>query len=154
LDAANTIALEQHLRTCPACANALRDLRSVRDMLAAPGVAYTAPEPFRRRLRIALAAEAEKQARTRPARGPRWSWAWPAWTSIGAAATAALALAFVSLQPLSTPLADELVADHVRSMMGDHLTDIAASNQHVVKPWFDGRTAFAPTVVDFASQGF
>jgi anti-sigma factor RsiW len=157
LDAANTIALEQHLKTCPACARALGELRSVREMLAAPGVAYAAPEAFRRRLRIALAAQANAAGRTGSASRPqRRAWSWPAWTSAaaGAAAATVLGLTFVSFQGVSTPVADELVADHVRSMLGDHLTDVATSNKHVVKPWFDGKVAFAPTVVDFADQGF
>jgi anti-sigma factor RsiW len=152
LDAANTISLEQHLKTCPACVHALGELRSVRQMLAAPGIGYAAPEAFRRRLRIAVGAQANAQGRAPSSRPSRRAWSWPAWTSAGAAA--ALALMFVSIQGLSAPVADELVADHVRSMLGDHLTDVATSNRHVVKPWFDGKVAFAPTVIDFADQGF
>lgn len=157
LDAANTIALEAHIKTCPGCAKALAEAQAVRRALHVPGVAYTAPEAFKRRLNIALAAEANPAKPTRKARrGFAGIWGrWTSWVAGGATAVAAAAaLAVFVVQAPSAGLGDELVADHVRSLLASHLMDVPTSDRHTVKPWFDGKVAFAPTVINLADQGF
>jgi anti-sigma factor RsiW len=75
----------------------------------------------------------------------------------GAAATA-LAASGVFVAVLRTDdqrqILNEAVSAHLRSLQGDHLIDVQSSDQHTVKPWFNGRVDVAPPVVDLTAQGF
>ncbi len=84
----------------------------------------------------------------------------PSWNlSKPLAACAILVLGFslgFFLQPLSTQdtLSEEVVSGHIRSLMAEHITDVASSDQHTVKPWFSGKLDFSPRVMDLTEQGF
>ena len=149
LDLEHSLAVERHLQTCPACAAEKRSIQSLRSALRRGDLAYRASPQLRDRIRSAIGGTG---AKTQPRSAQPRFWQWLA---LGATAFAAITLI---LRPAGISsrdqLADEAIANHVRSLMASHLTDVASSDQHTVKPWFNGRIDFAPTVTDFAAQGF
>jgi len=149
LDAANSLELERHMKTCAACAAERKSLHSLKAALRQPWLRHVAPESLRKELR---------RMADGPKRGPGQSLVQSLlfWKSLAFGATAFALLAILLRTGVSErdQLLDEAVASHVRSLMVEHLTDVASSDQHTVKPWFDGKVDFAPEVKDYAAQGF
>ena len=151
LDVTTSVAVEGHVAGCARCAAGVSELDGLRSALHGAALAYPVPAGLQRRIGKAIRAEARATA---PAR-----FAWWRWAAMPAAAAVAAVLAWnVALQrgmpSADQRLAAELVSGHVRSLMADHLVDVATSDQHTVKPWFNGKVDFAPPVADFAAQGF
>lgn len=151
LDPAGKLEIERHLEACALCASGYAEHGSLKRALGAGELSYKAPPELQQRIRFALRSEAksEKPAPTVPR---RW------FTAAAGLAIAALALLFV-LPFVPNRGADDLVArevlaGHIRSLMADHLADVPSSDQHTVKPWFDGKLDFAPPVEDLAAEGF
>ena len=153
LDLVRSLDVEQHLQTCAACAAQNQSLRSLRSALRSAPLAYAAPPSLRQKVRQ-LNREPADSPPPESLRQPRAPWLWQ-WLAFGATAAAVLILALRPVGPAPGDLlADELVSGHVRSLMAGHLADVQSSDQHTVKPWFNGKLDFAPTVKDFAAQGF
>src|SRR3989442_2478556 len=138
--------LEAHLAQCADCAR-FRDGRVARrGAMAARVPALRARGALRDRVRGALRATAEAKASR------------PPWRALALAASlAAVALGTWRLalwRAAGDTLTDEVLTSHVRSLMPGHLTDVLSTDQHTVKPWFNGKLDFSPPVHDFSGRGY
>lgn len=151
LDSSEAIRCADHLAECATCSEAYRQMLDVRAAIKTHGIRYAAPGHLRHRIQSALAP-------TKPRRGMLATLPW-AWINFGVATACSFAFAVTLSLYLALPSEEErfeqeVVASHARSLMADHLADVASSDQHSVKPWFSGKLDFSPTVVDLAQQGF
>jgi anti-sigma factor RsiW len=143
--------MERHLSQCERCSAELESHRALRSALAFGSLYFEVPQHLEKRVRAEL-AKAAKVSKGVPV---------PGWRGLAAAASlaamAVLAWALIAIPgaPSREALLDrEIVAAHVRSLMADHLTDVPSTDQHTVKPWFNGRLDFSPPVHDFAGRGY
>ncbi len=163
LDAVHSLQVERHLATCADCMHELERLQALKQLVGQTGVRWRTPDHVRAQVLAAVAREAQTQERAQQRQSVQaagagakllgWIRQWLFVPSLAALA-ASLFLVMGPLQNNSASLQDEIVAGHVRSLLANHLTDVATSDQHTVKPWFNGRIDFSPPVVDLAPQGF
>jgi anti-sigma factor RsiW len=175
LDVRTALEVEEHLGRCRACAAEERALRGLQAQLRGQLPRHAPSPALEARLLGALRAEAglsqapaaqTATARTpaaqpgvaqpAPARAPRPAaplWRRVAFTAAPLAAAVALVL-FAGRRSADATQADAVVAAHVRSLLANHLTDVASSDQHTVKPWFQGKLDYSVTVTDWAGEGY
>jgi anti-sigma factor RsiW len=151
LDLVKSMAVGKHLQHCAPCTQKHQAIRSVQSAAGHDGVRFDPPANLEKRLRSALR---RKDKPERESFVVRWRW-------IGALASLLIVIGFgwiitanFNRRSESELLAQEIVSSHVRSLMADHLTDVPSSDQHTVKPWFDGKLDFSPPVKDLGQQGF
>lgn len=152
LDALRAAEFERHLDDCAQCQSSLDAIKSLRTRLQEPDLYEHASPEFRANIAKQLRLRTSTQRATPPYFRPRF-WV-PAFAVLGTLAVFWLAFALGSSRQQSARLTAELVDAHVRSLQPGHLTDVQSTDQHTVKPWFDGRIDFIPPVKDYSEQGF
>jgi anti-sigma factor RsiW len=149
LDLVTSVGIEKHLADCPACTQSYKGLRGLQSALGESALRFEPPAGSERRLRSALRREGDAGTAVF-----RWRWLLAATSLVAAVLIVWTVAAVLSRTAPDDLLAQEVVASHVRSLMADHLTDVPSSDRHTVKPWFDGKLDFSPTVKDLSQQGF
>lgn len=153
LDVATAMTLERHLANCQDCKREYAQASAMHARVKDEGVYFNAPPHLAQRIAAALPKD-------RPRHGRFIHWNFNLLPARAAVATLAIAAAawstglYLRMPSASDRLAEEVVASHVRSLQVDHLSDIASTDRHAVKPWFAGRLDFSPPVTDLAPQGF
>ena len=157
LDISATILVKQHLRDCFRCQQLLEARKAVGALLDNPQVSFEAPDSLFEKIQSVLpAARSDVKQRS----GSRVFIPWFT-VPLALAATIAVMLGLLFLnqggmfdRSRGNALAQDVISSHVRSLLATHLLDVPSTDQHTVKPWFDGKLKFSPPVRDFADQGF
>ncbi len=146
LDAGHAREVEAHVAECPHCAAALAAYRRMSQEIADLDVRYTAPPSLRRRIDAAL-PQTRAPSRRAVLRG----------FAMGSAVSALAATGLVAIVLRNDDeqrIMSEVVSAHLRSLQAGHLTDVISTDQHTVKPWFNGKLDVSPPVIDLTAQGF
>ena len=149
LDAGHAHEIEAHVAQCPRCAASLAAYRQMSQAIASADLRYKAPQSLRLRVEAALPKATVTAAPSRRAVLRGFA------LGSGVSAIAATGLfAIVARDDDQGRINSEIVSAHLRSLQAGHLTDVLSTDQHTVKPWFNGKLDVAPPVIDLTAQGF
>jgi anti-sigma factor (TIGR02949 family) len=141
--------LREHIAGCAECGAQWAALQRLREGIRRDAPLYRASEGLRADVLAAIRRERRGSA----------ALLGPGWLAYAASLLLAVALGaggtwLIAGERQQDTIAEEVIDSHLRSLLADHLTDIASSDRHTVKPWFAGRTELSPPGVDLAAAGF
>ena len=184
LEAAEAAAVAEHLHTCDSCQASLVTYEAVLARLAQAVPPHEPPTAIQQRLLAAVTGTPPPAARAlEPAQAPAVPaperqpahiasirpvgdgggrtatppvWHWPSFAvalSLVVVVTWALTY-FLTRSTAEEYLTDAAVSAHMRSVMANHLTDIASADPQSVQVWLKERLPFVPLVRDLRAQGY
>jgi len=153
LDTATSTEFAEHLATCPACSALRADREALRQTLKTRAPYFAAPASLRPAVMRQLSS-----AQNPPSVARRAPW----WQMMGLATFAATVSSLLTVWMLRSPMEntvlpwqEQVVTHHVASLADpQHRIEIASNNRHNIKPWFNGKVDFAPTVADLSADGY
>jgi anti-sigma factor RsiW len=150
LDLANALAVKHQIDGDPALAAEAANASALQKLLRERFPREPVPDNLRARINAKLGRTPRSASR-------------PTWQALAASVLLAVAissgLTWLAVRgPMGdagAPLVEEVVlGSHLRALMASKPTEVSSSERHTVKPWFNGRIAQAPRVIDLASEGF
>lgn len=149
LDLTGSLELERHLQTCTACSQYHKNNAGIQAALRSPALYYPAPKSTMLNIHSVIQRESRSENRSKT-------------LFVRLAVTSAFASVLfgaVYLLPRlnsanEASIQRDVVACHIRSLMVNHLADVISTDQHTVKPWFNGKLDFSPPVFDLKKEGF
>jgi anti-sigma factor RsiW len=152
LDAGHAREVEQHVAGCARCTAALADYRAMSAAVNGANLRYTAPASLRERIEASLPQQKSADVVPLPSRRSVLRG-----FALGSAVSAMAATGLVAIVLRNDDeqrIESEVVSAHLRSLQAGHLIDVVSTDQHTVKPWFNGKLDVSPPVIDLTAQGF
>lgn len=146
LDAGHAREVEAHVAQCERCTAQLAAYRDLHQAVQGGNLRYAAPASLRRSIDRAVPSPVVTSRRAL-LKG------FALGGVVSAAAAASVTLVIVRADR-DKRILGEAISAHLRSLQADHLTDVLSSDQHTVKPWFNGRIDLAPPIIDLTAEGF